>query len=114
MPVAVLSGAVQASEAQAEPIRHRSNRFRIATRRGYAAAEWLGSTWRFQVRLQQPLGISAIPATQPLSGQALNPRGRVPVIVDDGFALFESAAILEFLEDKQPGEPRLFSANLRE
>jgi len=46
--------------------------------------------------------------------RALNPRGRVPVIVDDGFALFESAAIVEFLEDKQPGEPRLFSANLRE
>jgi glutathione S-transferase len=46
--------------------------------------------------------------------RALNPRGRVPVIVDDGFALFESAAIVEFLEDKQPGDPRLFSANLRE
>ena len=45
--------------------------------------------------------------------RALNPRGRVPVIVDDGFALFESAAIVEFLEDKQPGEARLFSANLR-
>ncbi len=46
--------------------------------------------------------------------RALNPRGRVPVIVDDGFALFESAAIVEFLEDKQPGDPRLFSATLRE
>src|SRR5215208_2324543 len=46
--------------------------------------------------------------------RALNPRGRVPVIVDDGFALFESAAIVEFLEDKQPGDPRLFSAKLRE
>ena len=35
---------------------------------------------------------------------ALNPRHRVPVIVDDGFALYESAAIVEYLEDKQPGE----------
>jgi glutathione S-transferase len=46
--------------------------------------------------------------------RALNPRGRVPVIVDDGFALYESAAIIEYLEDKQPGEPRLFSADLHE
>jgi glutathione S-transferase len=44
---------------------------------------------------------------------ALNPRHRVPVIVDDGFALYESAAIVEYLEDKQPDEPRLFSADLR-
>jgi len=43
----------------------------------------------------------------------LNPRHRVPVIVDDGFALYESAAIVEYLEDRQPGEPRLFSADPR-
>src|ERR1700751_1785795 len=45
---------------------------------------------------------------------ALNPRQKVPVIVDDGFALAESAAIVEYLEDKQPREPRLFSADLRQ
>ena len=45
---------------------------------------------------------------------ALTPRRKVPVIVDDGFALYESAAILEYLEDKQPTEPRLFSADLRQ
>src|SRR5260370_15896138 len=44
----------------------------------------------------------------------LNPRGRVPVIVDDGFALYESAAIVEYLEDKRPGEPRLFAAEPRQ
>jgi glutathione S-transferase len=44
---------------------------------------------------------------------ALNPRGKVPVIVDDGFTLYESVAILEYLEDKQPGEPRLFAAEPR-
>ena len=38
--------------------------------RGYAAAEWSGSPWRVQVRLQQPLGISPAPATQPLFGPA--------------------------------------------
>jgi glutathione S-transferase len=45
--------------------------------------------------------------------KAINPRQKVPAIVDDGFALHESAAILEYLEDKKP-EQRLFSADLRE
>ena len=45
---------------------------------------------------------------------ALNPRRRVPTIDDDGFALYESAAILEYLEDRQPGEPRLFASDVRE
>src|SRR5829696_8597623 len=46
--------------------------------------------------------------------RALNPRCRVPVIVDERFALFESAAIVEYLEEQQPGRPRLFSTDLRE
>jgi glutathione S-transferase len=46
--------------------------------------------------------------------RALNPRQRVPVIVDNGFALYESAAIVEYLEEKQPGDPRLFSNEVRE
>jgi glutathione S-transferase len=45
---------------------------------------------------------------------ALNPRRRVPVIVDDGFVLYESSAIVEYISDKWPGEPRLFAADLRE
>lgn len=32
----------------------------------------------------------------------LNPRQRVPVIVDRGFVLYESAAIVEYLEDAHP------------
>jgi len=44
---------------------------------------------------------------------ALNPRQRVPVVVDDGFALYESAAIVEYIEDKWPEEPKLFSADIR-
>lgn len=38
---------------------------------------------------------------------ALNPRGQVPTLVDDGFAMYESAAILEYLEDRYPdsGKP---------
>jgi glutathione S-transferase len=45
--------------------------------------------------------------------RALNPRGRVPVILDDGFALYESAAILEYLEDKYASPPHLFSTDVR-
>jgi glutathione S-transferase len=33
---------------------------------------------------------------------ALNPRHKVPVIVDDGFALYESAAIVEYLDERFP------------
>lgn len=45
---------------------------------------------------------------------ALNPRGRVPVIVDGGFALYESAAIVEYLDDRYPnaGKP-LFPRDVR-
>jgi glutathione S-transferase len=32
----------------------------------------------------------------------INPRGKVPAIADDGFALYESAAIVEYLEDQYP------------
>jgi glutathione S-transferase len=45
---------------------------------------------------------------------AINPRQRVPAIVDDGFALYESGAILEYLDDRWPNAPRLLSADIKE
>jgi glutathione S-transferase len=36
---------------------------------------------------------------------ALNPYGRVPVIDDDGFVLYESAAIMMYLEQTRPAHP---------
>jgi glutathione S-transferase len=42
----------------------------------------------------------------------LNPRQRVPVIVDDNFVLYESSAILEYIEDRWTGGPRIFSADI--
>ena len=44
---------------------------------------------------------------------AINPRHRVPAVVDDGFSLYESAAILEYLDEKYPG-PRLFPGDVRQ
>jgi glutathione S-transferase len=40
---------------------------------------------------------------------ALNPRQRVPVLVDDDFALYESAAIVEHIEDRWPNGPALLA-----
>ena len=37
--------------------------------------------------------------------RAINPRGKVPTIVDDGFALWESTAVAEYLEDRYPQKP---------
>ena len=38
---------------------------------------------------------------------AINPRGRVPAILHDGFRLWESLAILEYLEERFPQPPLL-------
>lgn len=45
---------------------------------------------------------------------ALNPRRRVPVLVDDGFVLYESAAIVEYINEKWPAGPPLFAADIGE
>jgi glutathione S-transferase len=37
----------------------------------------------------------------------VNPRGQVPAIVHDGFALYESLAICEYLEERFPHQPLL-------
>jgi glutathione S-transferase len=44
----------------------------------------------------------------------LSPRRRVPVLVDDGFALYESAAIVEYIDEKWPAGPPLFAAEVCE
>ena len=38
---------------------------------------------------------------------AINPRGQVPTIVDNGFAVWESAVIAEYLEERFPHKPLL-------
>jgi glutathione S-transferase len=45
---------------------------------------------------------------------ALNPRRRVPVLVDDHFVLTESAAIVEYIEDRWSLGPALFASDARQ
>ena len=44
---------------------------------------------------------------------AINPRHKVPAIVDEGFALYESAAIVEYLDEQYPGL-KLFPGDVRQ
>lgn len=44
----------------------------------------------------------------------LNPRAKVPVLVDDDFALFESSAIVEYLDERFRSKPRLLPEGVRE
>jgi glutathione S-transferase len=44
---------------------------------------------------------------------AVNPRHKVPTIVDEGFALYESLAIIEYLDERYAG-PKLFPGDVRQ
>jgi glutathione S-transferase len=78
--------------------------------------------WRVQLALEHKalpferkvLSFKAGDTRQP-EFVALNPRHRVPVIVDGGFVLYESNAIVEYLDEAYPGrgEP-LFPGDARQ
>src|SRR6185295_10144193 len=77
--------------------------------------------WRVQLALEHKnlayerkvLSFSAGDTRKP-EFVALNPRHRVPVIVDGDFVLFESSAIVEYLEDAYPASgARLFPGDAR-
>lgn len=52
----------------------------------------------FEVKL--PAGIGSGQADKEFA--AANPRAEVPALIDDGFAIFDSTIILEYIEDKFP------------
>ena len=71
-----------------------------------------GSTYAWKVQLalehkalpyeRKVLSFAAGDTKKP-AFMALNPRGRVPTIDDDGFVLYESTAIVEYLDEAYPG-----------
>lgn len=87
--------------------------FHCASGSPYAWRVWLSLEYKGVPYELKMLSFDAGDLKKP-EFRALNPRGRVPVLVDDGFALYESSAIVEYLEDRFPDGPRLFSADLRE
>ena len=75
--------------------------------------------WLALEHLQIPYGqkILSVDAGDLTSSEfvAINPRGKVPAIMDRGFTLWESAAIIEYLaEAYSPSGPHLWPADLTE
>ena len=67
----------------------------------YAWRVWLGLEHKALPYTIRMLSFSAGDLKQP-QYLALNPRGKVPVLVDGDFTLYESAAILDYLEEAYP------------
>lgn len=44
---------------------------------------------------------------------AINPKGEVPVLIDDDLAIYDSTIILEYLDERYP-EPRLYPTDAKE
>jgi glutathione S-transferase len=66
----------------------------------------------FCVKVQRAMRYKRIPfqiinATSPLQVRRLNPRGKLPVMIDDGMKLADSTEIVRHLETRHP-EPRLY------
>lgn len=79
----------------------------------YAWRVWLGLEHKAIPYTQNILSFSAGDLSKP-EFVALNPRCKVPCIVDDGFALYESVAILEYLDERYPDGQGLFPGDVRE
>jgi glutathione S-transferase len=79
----------------------------------YAWRVWLALEHKGLAYDLKPMSYDAGDFAKP-EFSALNPRKKVPVLIDDGFVLYESAAIVEYLEDRYLDRPRLFAESVRE
>lgn len=70
----------------------------------YAWRVWLALESKGIVFERRSLSMSAGDLKSP-AYLAVNPRGRVPAIVDDDYTLWESAAIVEYLDQRHPDPP---------
>jgi glutathione S-transferase len=85
-----------------------SVKFYYASGSPYAWRVWLALERKGIPYHQKTLSFSDGDLKTPEYG-ALNPRRRVPVLVDDDFVLTESGAIVEYIEDRWPDGPALFA-----
>jgi len=79
----------------------------------YAWRVWLGLEYKGLTYELKMLSFSGGDLKTP-EYAAINPRCKVPAIVDDDFSLYESAAILEYLDERYPAGSRLFPGDLRQ
>lgn len=79
----------------------------------YSWRVWLALEHKAILYDLKVLSFSARDTTKP-EFVALNPRHQVPTIVDDGFALWESMAILEYLDECFASGQRLFPEDVKE
>jgi glutathione S-transferase len=86
--------------------------FYYASGSPYAWRAWLALEHKGADYSRKTLSFDAGDLKTPEFGK-LNPRRRVPVLVDDDFALYESAAVVEYIEDRWPEGPSLFARDLR-
>jgi glutathione S-transferase len=87
--------------------------FYYASGSPYAWRVWLALEHKQLAYEQKVLSFSAGDLKKP-EFSAINPRRKIPVIVDDGFALYESQAIVDYLEERYPAPPSLFPGDLRQ
>jgi glutathione S-transferase len=79
----------------------------------YAWRVWLSLEHKHIPYELRTMSFSAGDLKQP-EYRAINPRGKVPSITEDGFALYESVAIVEYLDEKYRSGPALFPGDVRQ
>jgi glutathione S-transferase len=79
----------------------------------YAWRVWLALEHKAIAYEMKTVSFSAGDLTKP-EYLALNPRHKVPVITDGDFSLYESAAILEYLEEQYSTGKMLFPGSVRQ
>jgi glutathione S-transferase len=79
----------------------------------YAWRVWLALEHKAIAYEQKVVSFSAGDLTQP-EYLAINPRHKVPALTDGDFSLYESAAIVEYLDEQYPKGNKLFPGGVRQ
>ncbi|MEO8557792.1 MAG: glutathione S-transferase family protein [Rhodospirillales bacterium] len=87
--------------------------FYYASGSPYAWRVWLALEYKSATYEQHVLSFDAGDLETPTFAK-LNPRQKVPVLKDGKFVLTESSAIVEYVEERWPQVPRLFSLDVQQ